>query len=96
MARNTLALFGSYDDVHESNLVPLTNSYMHVKVAPLLKQDLTNLIRETQNEASFIFRKVIQALLPDLEVWAESSGGNDMQTRFKSEIYAAFCKNLTN
>ena len=90
MARNTLALFGSEMDIEQTNMIVLENTYPHIKVTALVKRDMTTIIRETKKDASYIFRKLIQVLIPDLEVWAESSGVNDMHSKFKYEIGAAY------
>ena len=89
MAKHTLALFGNQSEVVESQLVPLSQQYPMVTVQPMVVRDLTAMLQSAK-ENSYVFRKVMPILIPELSDWTGSEGAKDLLDKFNVEISAAY------
>jgi hypothetical protein len=89
MAKHTLALFGNQSEVVESQLVPLSQQYPMVTVQPMVVRDLTAMLQSAK-ENSYVFRKVMPILIPELSDWTDSDGAKDLLDKFNVEIAAAY------
>lgn len=84
LARNTLVIFGEENGVG-NGMVVLSVLYPKVFVPIMLKDDMSKSARS----GGFIFRKLIQALVVDRNIWAERVG-SDIQKEYPSQVGASF------
>ena len=97
MARFTLACFseGAIDEVEETSLVPICSFYPMVRIREASKQELDCILQEKNKEGafikdgSFIFRKVIAALVPDLNDLAVIKGVKGFMRKHSVKFFAA-------
>ena len=75
-------------DRRESHMVQLSKSYPQVFVQPLFLSDMNAHLGK--KDPSFVFRRLVQVLIPEDTVWAQSNGSKDMFVNYDAQIGAAF------
>ena len=88
-SKNFLTIFEEREDT-ESHLIQLSKLYPKILVEPILYDDMQSLLSDGKKEASYIFRKLIQVLIPETTAWAQCNGAKDMVETYSSEIGAAY------
>ena len=79
-----IRLFGTDEDIGESiNLVPLSPLHPNIKVREEFLQDMDVLIAESKKEPTFIFRKLMEVLIPANNDWASAKGIDGMFTKYQ-------------
>ena len=86
----TLQLFGKRVGMDFESNVTFTENYPQVTILPVLLRDTKQLLDEGHKSASYIFRKVIGAIISESQVWETSTGAKQLLKKYDSQINAAF------
>ena len=90
MAKHTIAIFGTSLDKIDSDQVQLSARYPHVLVAFPFKREMEALVSCGRKDGSYIFRKIIQFLIPDQALWLQSGGAKDFCKAYSDEVSSAY------
>jgi hypothetical protein len=95
-AKNTLAIFAPSFCYANGNLEnqAISTLYPKVLVENTIIQYVEQMIK-SQDSASFVFRKLAYAIIPDEHIWAGKTG-SEMREEYHDELYAINGKNILN
>ena len=70
--------------------MPLSPLHPNIRVREEFLQDMDFLVAESKKEPTFIFRKLMEVLIPANNDWASAKGIDGMFTNFKDQLWTSF------
>ncbi len=62
-------------------------------VSPMVVRDMSAML-QSNRDASFVFRRLMTVLIPQIEDWTTSVGSQGIMERFRDQVSAAYGKRI--